>query len=452
MYIGFTGATGPLVGVTYDVHSWSFSNEGNSSLIVMPASSNAKSSSKRTALIAGIAVGVGVVSALLVVIALAFMYRRRRRYGGKSPFFRTSAHEQVELSLDRNLPQRYSYSELSKATQNFNPKNLLGSGGFGSVYKGKIPSTLTDVAVKRISQGSKQGVKEFVSEVTTIGQLRHRNLAPLLGWCQERGGFMLVYELMPNGSLDQFLFKTRQREKLSWPMRLHILKGVAAAVNYLHEECEKKIVHRDIKASNVMLDAQMNARLGDFGLARLYGHDVAQGTTNVAGTWGYMAPESFYTRKATEKTDVFSFGVLALEVVTGRKVSDYIEKEEEEEDCALMEWLWRLHANKTLSKAVDPSLAMEEEEEEEEESKLDLKVVVLELGLSCCYALPEARPTMRNVLHVLSGEAPPISLPPAVTSPYLLPPREREDSSSYQVSAALSISSSAFSTESVMRP
>ncbi|MCO5563972.1 hypothetical protein L7F22_017625 [Adiantum nelumboides] len=398
MYVGFTASTGPPPTVMYHVYAWSFSTDGGLAANVSMLSWNKSNGGGKMAIILGDLFGLlGLISVALVSL---YVYRKR---GCKSRYV---SKEDWQVSLQEQLPQEFSFRELVKATNNFTDKNRLGSGGFGEVFQGVLPSSGVAIAVKRISKGSKQGVKEFVSEVTTIGRLRHRNLVPLLGWCQEKG-FILVYELMPRGSLDKVLFNNQ--EKLSWNQRLHILQGIAAALLYLHEECEQKIVHRDIKASNVMLDAQMNARLGDFGLARLYGYDVVPGTTNVAGTWGYMAPESFFTRKATEKTDVFSFGALALEVAIGKKMSD----PSEEEGSSMIEWLWKLQRNQALQKAFDPALLGEDQE------LFDTIRVVLELGLLCCYPDPEGRPPMRCVVQVLGGDAPPPPMPTVISSPFL---------------------------------
>ncbi|KAI5064455.1 hypothetical protein GOP47_0021125 [Adiantum capillus-veneris] len=398
MYVGFTASTGPLPTVLYHVYAWSFSSDGALAANISMSSGNESNSTSRIAIIVGLL--LSVLGLILVLVFLYAYFRRRRRKA------RYLSKKDWQVSLQEQLPQEFSYRELAKATNKFNEKNRLGSGGFGEVFQGVLPSNGVAVAVKRISKESKQGAKEFVSEVTTIGRLRHRNLVPLLGWCQEKG-FVLVYELMPRGSLDKVLFN--HQEKISWNQRLHILQGIAAALLYLHEECEQKIVHRDIKASNVMLDAQMNARLGDFGLARLYGHDVVPGTTNVAGTWGYMAPESFFTRKATEKTDVFSFGALALEVAMGKKMSD----PSEEEGCSMIEWLWKLQRNKALQEAVELILLGEGQETS------DMVRVVLELGLLCCYPDPEGRPSMRRVVQVLGGDAPPPPMPTVISSPFL---------------------------------
>ncbi|XP_052730537.1 L-type lectin-domain containing receptor kinase S.4-like, partial [Vigna angularis] len=195
-------------------------------------------------------------------------------------------------------PHRYSYQELKKATKGFKDKELLGQGGFGSVYKGKLPNSNTQVAVKRISHDSKQGLREFVSEITSIGRLRHRNMVQLLGWCRRCGDLLLVYGFMANGSLDKYLFD-EPKIILSWEQRFKVVKDVASTLLYMHEGYEQVVIHRDVKASNVLLDGELNVRLGDFGLARLYEHGANPSTTRVVGTLGYLEPEVPRTGKAT---------------------------------------------------------------------------------------------------------------------------------------------------------
>jgi serine/threonine protein kinase len=169
-------------------------------------------------------------------------------------------------------PRRFSYKDLFHATQGFRNKHLLGIGGFGRVYKGILAESNMEIAVKKVSHDSKQGIKEFVAEVVSIGRLQHRNLAPLLGYCRRRSELFLVYEYMPNGSVDKYLHSREDNLKLNWAQRWGIIKGIASCLVYLHQEWEKVVIHRDIKASNVLLDSDMNGRLGDFGLARLYDH------------------------------------------------------------------------------------------------------------------------------------------------------------------------------------
>ncbi|KAL2481439.1 L-type lectin-domain containing receptor kinase VIII.1 [Abeliophyllum distichum] len=293
------------------------------------------------------------------------------------------------------MPKEFSYKELKFATRGFDSNRIIGYGAFGTVYKGILPATGDIVAVKRCSH-SGQGKTEFLSELSIIGTLRHRNLVRLQGWCHEKGEILLVYDLMPNGSLDKALFESRMI--LSWPHRRKILLGVASALAYLHQECENQVIHRDIKASNIMLDEGFNARLGDFGLARQTEHDKSPDATVAAGTMGYLAPEYLLTGRATEKTDVFSYGAVVLEVASGRRP---IEKEvtgvgKVGVSSNLVEWVWSLHREGRLLVAADPRLGNDFDEAE--------MMRVLMVGLACSHPDPMARPTMRGVVQMLVGE------------------------------------------------
>ncbi|KAK0592841.1 hypothetical protein LWI29_026411 [Acer saccharum] len=299
-------------------------------------------------------------------------------------------------------PHRFSYQELKKATRGFRDKELLGFGGFGKVYKGKLASTNTQVAVKRISHESKQGLREFVSEIASIGRLRHRNLVQLLGWCRRRGDLLLVYDFMPNGSLDKYIFD-EPKSILSWEERFRIIKGVASGLLYLHEEWEQTVIHRDIKAGNVLLDCEMNGRLGDFGLAKLYEHGTNPSTTRVVGTLGYLAPELTRTGKPTTSSDVFAFGALLLEVICGRRP---IEPKASPEEFILVDWVWDKWKVGAILDVIDPRLNGVLDEIE--------AVVVIKLGLMCSNNVPKERPTMRQVVRYLEGE---VALPEVVTSP-----------------------------------
>uniref|UniRef100_A0A7N2L796 Protein kinase domain-containing protein n=1 Tax=Quercus lobata TaxID=97700 RepID=A0A7N2L796_QUELO len=251
----------------------------------------------------------------------------------------------------------------------------LGEGGFGGVYKGLLSESNVDVAVKRVSEGSKQGRKVYISEVKIISRLRHRNLVQLIGWCHEHDELLLVYEYMPNGSLDSHLYGAKTT--LTWPGRYNVVQGLACALLYLHEEWEQCIVHRDIKPSNIMLDTNYNAKLGDFDLARLVDHDLGSKTTILAGTMGYLAPECATTGKASRESDVYSFGIVSLEIVCGRKP---IEPQTEPNKVNLVEWVWKLHGKGQLFEAIDYKLNMEFDEEQ-----IQCLVVV---GLWCCHPDP----------------------------------------------------------------
>ncbi|XP_047316483.1 L-type lectin-domain containing receptor kinase VIII.1 [Impatiens glandulifera] len=289
------------------------------------------------------------------------------------------------------MPKEFTYKELKLATKSFDSTRIIGHGAFGTVYRGTLPESGDSVAVKRCSHNG-QGKTEFLSELSIIGTLRHRNLVRLQGWCHEKGEILLVYDLMSNGSLDKALFESRMT--LPWQTRRKILTGVASALAYLHQECENQVIHRDIKTSNIMLDSSFNARLGDFGLARQVEHDKSPDATVAAGTMGYLAPEYLLTGRASEKTDVFSYGAVVLEVASGRRP---IEKETNGRGCNLVDWVWGLHREGKLLTAADGKLNGEFEDGE-------MRRVIL-VGLACSHPDPIERPTMRMVVQMLGGES-----------------------------------------------
>ncbi|ESQ45150.1 hypothetical protein EUTSA_v10010158mg [Eutrema salsugineum] len=295
-------------------------------------------------------------------------------------------------------PKEFSYKELKAGTKNFNENRIIGHGAFGIVYRGVLPETGDIVAVKRCVHSSQDKKNEFMSELSIIGSLRHRNLVRLQGWCHERGEILLVYDLMPNGSLDKALFESRF--PLPWDHRKKILLGVASALAYLHRECENQVIHRDVKSSNIMLDENFNAKLGDFGLARQIEHDKSPEATVAAGTMGYLAPEYLLTGRATEKTDVFSYGAVVLEVVTGRRPIEKdlnVQRQNGGANPNLVEWVWGLYKEGKVSAAADLRL----------EGKFDEGEMwrVMVVGLACSHPDPVARPTMRSVVQMLIGEA-----------------------------------------------
>ncbi|CAN6723952.1 unnamed protein product [Malus baccata var. baccata] len=331
-----------------------------------------------------------MIGVLVSTIALALSAISVSVYIYTKKFKNSDPVESWELQLG---PHRYSYQELKQATKGFRDKELVGQGGFGQVFKGTLPNTKTQVAVKRISNDSKQGLREFVSEIASIGRLRHRNLVQLLGWCRRRGDLLLVYHFMENGSLDNALFD-EPKTVLSWEERFKITKGVASALHYLHEGYEQVVIHRDVKASNVLLDRELNGRLGDFGLARLHEHgSVSSTTTTVVGTLGYLAPEMPRTGKASTSSDVYAFGVLLLEVACGRRP---IEPKATAEALVLVDWVWEMYGEGKLLEVVDERLQGEFCEEE--------VVMVLKLGLICSNHGPSDRPNMRMVVRYLDGE------------------------------------------------
>ncbi|XVF61480.1 hypothetical protein PTKIN_Ptkin08bG0133000 [Pterospermum kingtungense] len=394
--IGFSASTGRQVEI-HNILTWSF----DSSL------ETGDEKGKNLGLIVGLAVGFGLLACGLGLFFF-IMWRRRAILNKES--------EAVDVTIDDDDfekgtgPKRFTYDELSHATNSFAEVGKLGEGGFGGVYKGLLSDSNKEVAVKRVSRGSRQGKKEYISEVKIISRLRHRNLVQLLGWCHEKGELLLVYEYLPNGSLDSHLFGGKVM--LTWAVRYKIALGLASAMLYLHEEWEQCVVHRDIKSSNVMLDSNFNAKLGDFGLARLVDHDLGSQTTVLAGTMGYLAPECVTTGKASKESDVYSFGVVALEIACGRKP---VEPREEPSKVRMVEWVWDLYGKGQLLEAVDKRLG-----EDFDERQMECLMVT---GLWCCHPDNTRRPSIRQVINALNFEAPLPSLPSKLPIPmYYAPP------------------------------
>ncbi|XP_010469280.1 PREDICTED: putative L-type lectin-domain containing receptor kinase V.6 [Camelina sativa] len=289
-------------------------------------------------------------------------------------------------------PHRFAYKELSNATKGFKEKQLLGKGGFGQVYKGTLPGSDADIAVKRTSHDSRQGMSEFLAEITTIGRLRHPNLVKLLGYCRHKENLYLVYDFMPNGSLDKYINRNENQERLTWEQRFKIIKDVASALLHLHQEWIQVIIHRDIKPANVLIDQDMNARLGDFGLAKLYDQGFDPQTSRVAGTFGYIAPEFLRTGRATTSTDVYAFGMVMLEVVCGRRL---IERRAAENEEVLVDWILELWEDGRIFDATEEDIRQEENRGEIE--------LVLKLGVLCSHQSETIRPDMNAIMRILNG-------------------------------------------------
>ncbi|KAM0010102.1 putative protein kinase RLK-Pelle-L-LEC family [Helianthus debilis subsp. tardiflorus] len=377
--IGFSGTVG-LWKEKHTLRSWEFSSS-------LKTAQEAKSNKWK------LTVGLTLPLCVLVVggtVAYAIFGRRRRQTAQESEDIvaLTSINDDLETGTG---PKRFSFIDLALATNNFSDDQKLGEGGFGCVYKGYLSREKTMVAVKKVSQGSKQGKKEYRTEVKIISSIRHRNLVQLIGWCHDETQFLLVYEFMPNGSLDSHLFN--KKSILKWDVRYNIAKGLASALLYLHEECERCVVHRDIKASNIMLDSGFNAKLGDFGLARLMDHELDLKTTGLAGTLGYMAPEYAITGKASKESDVYSFGVVVLEIACGKKASD---KVDQNSDLGLVEWVWGLLGKSELLSGVDRLLNKVFNAKEVERMMI--------VGLWCSHPDRSVRPSIREAIQVLKFE------------------------------------------------
>ncbi|CAN0854352.1 L-type lectin-domain containing receptor kinase IV.2 [Linum grandiflorum] len=385
MYVGFSSSTSTVTSEQY-ILGWSFSKGEKEAPLLdlrsLPVSPRPKKRTKKLGTAATVVLIMLAIS--LVVIALAAYVLRLRRY-----------RELTEDWEKEYNPQRLCYKDLYKATHGFKEKEVLGSGGFGKVYRGILPKSKIEVAVKRISHDSRQGMKEFVAEIVSMGRLRHRNLVHLLGYCRRKGELLLVYDYMPNGSLDKYLFEpATAATTLNWQQRFKILRGVASGLLYLHEEWEQIVLHRDIKASNVLLDADLNGRLGDFGLARLYDHGTNPQTTHVVGTVGYLAPELSRLGKATTATDVYAFGVFMLEVACGKRPIDTTAIPEE---MILVDWVIECWKRGEILEASDSKLGGDYAKGEME--------MVMKLGLLCSHNMEAFRPSMRQVMQYLDGDS-----------------------------------------------
>ncbi|KAG7536906.1 Protein kinase domain [Arabidopsis suecica] len=318
-----------------------------------------------------------------------------------------SGKKRISEGADTNsginrMPGRLSLAEIKSATSGFNENTIVGQGASATVYRGSIPS-IGSVAVKRFDRDHwpQCNRNPFTTEFTTMtGYLRHKNLVQFQGWCSEGTETALVFEYLPNGSLSEFLHKKPSSDPseefivLSWKQRVNIILGVASALTYLHEECERQIIHRDVKTCNIMLDAEFNAKLGDFGLAEIYEHSAllaGRAATLPAGTMGYLAPEYVYTGVPSEKTDVYSFGVVVLEVCTGRRpVGD--------DGTVLVDLMWSLWET---GKVLDGADIMLREEFDAEEMERMLMV-----GMVCAHPDCEKRPRVKEAVRIIRGEAP----------------------------------------------
>ncbi|XP_042497040.1 putative receptor-like protein kinase At4g00960 [Macadamia integrifolia] len=282
---------------------------------------------------------------------------------------------------------------LQLATNFFSDVNQLGHGGFGPVFKGLVPNG-PEVAVKKLSLNSRQGIREFTNEVKVLLRTQHKNLVTLLGCCAEGPEKMLVYEYLPNKSLDYFIFDNTKSSSLDWTKRYEIISGVARGLLYLHEDAPERIIHRDIKASNILLDEQLNPKISDFGLARLFpGEDTHLNTFRISGTHGYMAPEYAMHGYLSVKADVFSYGILVLEIVSGRKNHD---SRLGEEKADLLNHAWNLYQEGNALELADPMLA---------EFNHDETAMCIQMALFCCQASVAERPDMSSVNLMLSSDS-----------------------------------------------
>ncbi|KAL1831408.1 hypothetical protein ACET3Z_001059 [Daucus carota] len=325
-------------------------------------------------------------------------------------YLRLSRLKEEPISLSHlssfNKPSvTYKYETLEKSTNYFSNSRKLGEGASGSVFKAKLPNG-NIVAVKRLFFNTRQWVDEFFNEVNLISGIQHKNLVKLLGCSIEGPESLLVYEYVPNKNLDQFLFDKNMGQSLNWEQRFAVIVGTAEGLAYLHSGCEMRIIHRDIKSSNVLLDDDLTPKIADFGLARCFGTDKTHLSTGIAGTLGYMAPEYLIRGQLTEKADVYSFGVLVLEIVCGRKNITFTE-----DSGSLLQTIWRLYKNHKLVDVVDPRLQYDFPTKE--------VTNVVQIGLLCTQASAVLRPSMNKVVWMLNNqncEVPMPKQPPFLSS------------------------------------
>ncbi|KAM0952188.1 putative protein kinase RLK-Pelle-DLSV family [Dioscorea sansibarensis] len=336
---------------------------------------------------------VAVITALVVLTALActaYCVCRKKKTRGNAPVTDHHNHENEMKDEEVELPI-FDLSVILEATNNFAPENKLGQGGFGPVYKGKLEDGL-EIAVKRLSKDSLQGIQEFKNEVKLITKLQHRNLVRLLGCCLQVEERMLIYEYMPNRSLDAFLFDKERSATLDWQTRFQIILGVARGLLYLHQESRVTIIHRDLKAGNILLDETMNPKISDFGMARIFGgDDSATKTRKVVGTYGYMAPEYAMDGVFSVKSDVFSYGVLALEIISGQKNRGvYLSNP----DRCLLGKAWDLWNEGKIWELIDSSITSHS-------YSVSQVMRCIQMGLLCVQENPKDRPTMSSVVFML---------------------------------------------------
>ncbi|CAH8360092.1 unnamed protein product [Eruca vesicaria subsp. sativa] len=348
----------------------------------------------RNSSVIAIAVVVPTTVIFLLLIYIFWAKKKKRTYETEP-----LAEDRDDLTTAGSL--QFDFKAIEAATDKFSETNKLGQGGFGQVYKGTFPSGV-QVAVKRLSKTSGQGEREFENEVVVVAKLQHRNLVKLLGFCLEGEEKILIYEFVPNKSLDYFLFDSTMQNKLDWTIRYKIIKGIARGILYLHQDSRLTIIHRDLKAGNILLDADMNPKVADFGMARIFGMDQTEANTKrVVGTYGYMSPEYAMYGQFSMKSDVYSFGVLVLEIISGKKNSSTHQMDGTAGN--LVSYTWRLWSNGSPLELMDESFR--------DNYQTGEVIKCIHIALLCVQEEAEDRPTMSDIVQMLTTSSIPLIVP-----------------------------------------
>ncbi|CAO2204551.1 unnamed protein product [Urochloa humidicola] len=392
-YFSFSSSMGQL----FQLHTW------NSTVERLSPKSEISRKKKGTSTIIILSSVLGSAAATVATAAIVYCYFNSKYRGWKKELDQLAK----SMQLLPGVPTQFSFSDIRRATNNFHETTKLGRGGFGAVYRCRLPGPnrgeALEVAVKKFSRDDNRRYEDFLAEVSVINRLRHKNIVPLVGWSYNKGEPLLIYEYMPNGSLDQHLFRRSvgtQQEATPigrWDTRYNMVKDIATGLHYVHHEYEPRVLHRDIKANNIMIDSSFQGRLGDFGLACV----VAEGKNSYTdigapGTLGFRAPEYIHSGKATTKSDIFAFGVLILEIITGKVAIDAQHRH-------ITDWVWHLHREGRLLDAIDHMLTTEFHPSDAER--------LLLLGLACSHPNPSDRPTMEKALQIITKSEPPPDVP-----------------------------------------
>ncbi|CAH9130889.1 unnamed protein product [Cuscuta epithymum] len=384
-----------------------FEKGSGSTLFLRLARSELGDKKKRRTIIVATSVAAAASTIILVTLAIWILYKRkskRKKDEALQSELPSSGESSTDLS-DGTCPlavegnhgtgsdlASFTFTAMAIATNHFSHENKLGQGGFGHVYKGVLPCG-QEVAVKRLSRKSNQGMQEFKNELTVIARLQHRNLVRLLGCCVEGEEKMLLYEYMPNKSLDSFIFDSVKRGELNWRKRYQIIEEIARGLLYLHRDSRLRIIHRDLKASNILLDSEMNPKISDFGMARIFGGNQNEENTNrVVGTYGYMAPEYAMEGLFSVKSDVYSFGVLLLEIVSGRRNNSF----RSSYHSGIVEYAWEQWDQGKPMNLMDPLIF---------KSCVPPQVLrCIQIGLLCVQDLAVHRPNMSSIVLFLETD------------------------------------------------